>query len=108
MAEGGGPTQRTPGRFRPLGELRVLGEEPEPGMDRVRAGSDGRGDHRLGIEEVEGVGAVGFRDHGADTEVPACPADAAGDLATIGDEHGPDGDRPAAWQAVVAPTAERV
>ena len=46
IAAGGGPTQRIPAASDGLGEVGVLGEEPETGVERVGAGGAGRRDDR--------------------------------------------------------------
>ena len=69
-----------------LREVGVLGEEPEARVERVGAGRAGRGDHGVGIEEVDRVGAVGARHDRADPEPVARARDACRDLAAVGDE----------------------
>ena len=51
------PDPADPGRLDRLGEVRVLGEEPEAGMERVGAGGQGRRDDGHGIEQVEAARA---------------------------------------------------
>ena len=48
-----------PGRDHGLGEVGVLGEEPETGVERVRSCRGGRLDDRGDIEQVERAGALG-------------------------------------------------
>jgi hypothetical protein len=73
-----------------LGEVGVLGEEPEARVDRVSAaGSRGR-DDRGSVEEVERVFAAGQGDDGPDAERVARPPDAVRDLGAVGDEDGRD------------------
>ena len=88
------PDPADPGGDDRLGEVGVLGEEPETGVDRVGAGVTGRRDHRVDVEQVEPVGTVRVGHDRADAEPKAGPGDAAGDLAAVGDEDGADrGDR---------------
>ncbi len=70
-------------RFRERG---VLGQEPEPRVERVGAGRPRGLDDRLRVEQVESAGAVGGRDHGHDPALPAGAGDPGRDLAAIGDE----------------------
>ena len=79
-----------PGGGDGLGEVGVLGEEPEPGVDGVGAGGPGRRDDGLDVEQVERVGAVGRGHDRGDPEPVARPGDARRDLATIRDEEAPD------------------
>jgi hypothetical protein len=84
------PDPRQPGRGDGLGEVGVLRQEPEPGMDRLGAGRPGRRHHGLDVEQVERVGAIG---RGHDRRAPepvACARDASRDLASIRDEQAPD------------------
>ena len=49
IASGGGPTQRIPAAMHRLGEIGVLGQEPETGVERVGAGGTSRSDDRAGM-----------------------------------------------------------
>ena len=53
IASGGGPTQRIPAASDGLGEVGVLGQEPEAGVDRIGAGGTSRSDHGRDVEQVE-------------------------------------------------------
>jgi hypothetical protein len=95
-----------------LSEVGVLGEEPVPGMHRVRPGPR-RSIEQLGLVQValrrggatererlvgepheRGVTVVvGVDGHAAQARVAACPDHPDGDLAPVGDEHGPQGGR---------------
>jgi hypothetical protein len=69
-----------------FGEVRVFGQEPETGMDRVRA-SGLRGVHdRVDVQEVKPIRAIRRRCDGPDPEPVARPPDPHDDLASIGDE----------------------
>ena len=72
------------------GEVGVLREEAEPGVKRISGGDVGRSDDRLDVQEVDGAGPVGRRLDGLDSQAIARSADAAGDLAAVGDEEPPD------------------
>ena len=93
------------------GKIRVLGQEPVAGVDRVGTGRPGGGDHRLapqvglgrgvagqphrrvGLDGVRGT-SVGIGVHGdrGHSECPGRVMDAPGDLAAVGHQNG--GDRP--------------
>ena len=79
-----------PGRDDGLGEVGVLGEEPEARVDGVGAGRAGGRDDRVDVEQVEGVGAVGRGHDRPDAEPVARPGDPRRDLAAVRDEQGPD------------------
>ncbi len=93
-----------------LGETDTLGEEPVAGMDRLCTGAAGRGDHRIDVEvgldggrgtdphrqirfAYVGRGRIRIAVHGdaADPEGAESADDSTGDLATVGDEHGMEG-----------------
>jgi hypothetical protein len=59
-------------------------------MDGVRTRPDPCGDHGRCVEEVERIRTVGVGDDRADPQPVARSPDAGRDLATIGDEEGPD------------------
>ena len=73
-----------------LGEVGVLGQEPESGVQPVGTDPEGGGDDRRRIEEVERAGIIGLRHHRTDRETVARAADPRCDLATIGDKERPD------------------
>ena len=53
MAAGGGPTQRMPGLDHALGEVGVLREEAEAGVEGVGVRSSSGGDDGFGVQEVD-------------------------------------------------------
>ena len=68
------------------GEVCVLGEEAEPGVDGIGAGCDGRPDDGPDIEEIECVRAGRPRHRDTDPETIASPPDPSRDLAAVRDE----------------------
>ena len=72
-----------------LGEVGVLGEEPEARVDRVGAGRPCGRDDGIDREQVDGVGPVGRRDDRGDPEPRLRSGDPGGDLAAVGDEQRP-------------------
>ena len=90
MAVGWWPDPADPGLDHALGEVGVLGEEAEARMEGVGVRVSSGGDHGFGVQEVDGVRAVRGRGYRSDAESIAGPGDACRDLASIGDEEGPD------------------
>ena len=90
MASGGGPTQRIPASITRSAKSAFSARKPKPGWSASASRRRGRGDHGVGVEEVDGVRAVRGRDDRADPEPIAGPRDAGRDLASIGDEERPD------------------
>ena len=84
------PDPADPGGLDSLGELGVLGEEPEARMEGVGAG--GQGCCHDGRRDPAGRGrrAVRDRDDRPDPEPIAGAGDPPGDLASVGDEDGSD------------------
>jgi hypothetical protein len=101
-----------PMRRAQLGKLRRLGQEAIAGMQGVRPGAQGGGDHQARIEIASGgrrrpdadgaIGhpgrqavAVGFgdRQHRLDPESPGGADDADGDFPSVGDQHARDAHR---------------
>ena len=74
MAAGGGPDPADPGGQHGLREVRVLGEEAEPGVDGVGASGPGGSDDRVDVEQVERAVAVRPRHDRPDAEPVARPA----------------------------------
>ena len=104
IADGGGPTQRSPAAVDRLGEVRVLGEEPEARVDGIGAGRPSGVDDGGDVQEVDRVGALGGGRDRADAEPLARAPDPDDDLASIRDEQGADRaivDRP--WAPGPAP-----
>ena len=75
-----------PGRADAIGEVGVLGEEPEAGVDGIAARRDGGSHDRARVEQVQRGGPVGRRDDGDDAERRARPRDPRGDLTAVRDE----------------------
>ena len=71
-------------------EIGVLGEEPEPRVDRVGRCGGGRGDDGVGVQQVERVRPDGRGDDRRDTEGVARAADPGGDLAAVRNEEALD------------------
>ena len=107
MASGDGPTQTSPASPDPSGEAGVLGQEAVAGVHRLGAGLPGRLEHGVGVAvalrrggRADRHGLVGLADVGQAgvglgvhrDRAQAHPLDgaddAAGDLASVGDEHG--------------------
>ena len=88
IADGGRPDPADPGVHHRVGELGVLGEEPEAGWTASAPAARGRRDDRIDVEQVERRGPVASRADRDDPESAARPADPPGDLAAVCDEHG--------------------
>ena len=103
------PDPDQPGRQHGPGEPGVLGQEPVPRVDRVRAGAHGRVHQQVGPQVGLGRGRpgqlhreVGLADpgptgvhsgmhrHRRDAQRPAGPDDPARDLTPVGDQQTPD------------------
>jgi hypothetical protein len=69
-----------------LGEVGVLGQEPEARVDRVGTGGACRVDDGGGVEQVQRVFAGCRRSDRADADALARSRDAHGNLATVGNE----------------------
>ena len=80
MAAGGGPTQRPGPNNTTLGEVGVLGEKAEAGMEGVGVHVSSGRDHGLPVQEVDGVRAVRGRGYRSDAESIAGPGDPCRDL----------------------------
>src|SRR5262249_6991024 len=78
-----------------LGERGILGEEPEAGMDRVRAAAARRSDDRRDVKQIDGIRAIRPWLDDVDTEALRRTPDPAGDLAAIRDEE--PSNRPSGW-----------
>ena len=108
-----GPDEHQPRRLDGLDEARILGEEAEARMDRLRAGVERRaddaltvqiafrrrgpadGDRLVGHAHMQGIGVgLGIDGHRADPEAPRGPGDPAGDLAPVGDQDPAERRRP--------------
>ena len=107
------PDKDQPRRLHGLDEARILREEAEARMDRLRARVERRLDDARGNEiafrrrgpadrhrlvrhaHMQGAGVgLGIDGHRADPEAPGGPRDPAGDLAAIGDQDLGEGRRP--------------
>ncbi len=73
-----------------LREGRVLRQESEPGVQRVRAGGHGSGDNRPDVEEVDRSGAIGLRLDDGDAKALGGAPNATDDLAAVRDEEPAD------------------
>ena len=113
MAAGARTDEDQPRRLDRLDETRILGEEPEARMDRLRARVERRpdnaravqialrgrgpadGDRLVGHAHMQAVGVgLGIDGHRAYAEAPGGARDPAGDLAAVGDQYPGEG-RPA-------------
>ena len=79
-----------PGHRDALGEIGVLGQEPEARVECVRADGPGFLHDRPRIQQIQRFRTGGRWNDRADPEACAGPRDATCDLAAIGDEHGPN------------------